>query len=64
MQEKKLHNLLNMSYLTPLLIIWKGGVKKKIASFTDDAKLGGVANISENSDNTEEQKEIANTGRK
>lgn len=26
----------------------EGGVKKKITSFTGDAKLGGVANIREN----------------
>lgn len=40
------------------------GVKKKIASFIDEAKLEGFANISENRDKTEEQKEVANTGRK
>lgn len=39
-------------------------VKKNIASFIDDAKFGGVANISENRDKREEQKEVANTGRK
>lgn len=66
MQGRKLRNFLNMSYLTLLLLIigTRRGVKKKTASFTGDAKLGGVANISKNRDNTEEQKVVTNTGRK
>lgn len=39
-------------------------IKKEIASFIDDAKLEGVANISENRDKRDEQKEVVNTGRK
>lgn len=37
---------------------------KKAASFTGDAKLGGVANVSENGANTEEWQQVTNTERK
>lgn len=37
------------------------GDVKKTASFTDDAKFGAVANLSERRGNTEEQKEVINT---
>ena len=43
-EKEAAQSLKHVLFNTIINNLKEGGVKKKIASFTDDAKLGGVAN--------------------